>query len=31
VQTGKTTRRVDIVREAVTEYLRTHLPEGGPY
>ena len=27
VQTGKTTRRVDIVREAVTEYLRQHLPE----
>lgn len=29
VQTVKTIRRVDMIREAVTEYLRQHLPEGG--
>jgi len=29
VQTGKTTRRVDVVREAVIAYLREHLPEAG--
>ena len=27
VQTGKTTRRADIVRAAVIAYLREHLPE----
>jgi hypothetical protein len=31
VETGRTTRRADIVRQAVIEYLREHLPEGGPY
>jgi hypothetical protein len=29
VQTGKTVRRADIVREAVAEYLRRELPEAG--
>jgi hypothetical protein len=31
VQSGQTTRRADIVRTAVSEYLHQHLPEGGPY
>jgi hypothetical protein len=29
MRTGKTTRRADIVREAVVAYLREHLPEAG--
>lgn len=28
-QTGKSTRRSDIVREALVTYLRKHLPESG--
>jgi hypothetical protein len=29
VQTGKSTRRADVIRDALTEYLRKHLPEAG--
>lgn len=29
VESGRTTRRADIVRTAVIEYLRKHLPEAG--
>ena len=29
VQTGKTTRRADIIRDALVAYLREHLPEAG--
>jgi metal-responsive CopG/Arc/MetJ family transcriptional regulator len=29
VQTGKSTRRADIIRDALMSYLRQHLPEAG--
>jgi hypothetical protein len=29
METGRTTRRADIIREAVVAYLREHLPEAG--
>jgi hypothetical protein len=28
-QTGETTVRADVIREALTEYLRKHAPEAG--
>jgi len=28
-RTGKKTRRADIIRDALTEYLRKYLPESG--
>jgi hypothetical protein len=30
-QTGISTRRAHLIREALATYLQTHLPEGGPY
>lgn len=29
VQTGKSTRRADVIRDALVAYLREHLPEVG--
>jgi hypothetical protein len=29
VQTGKSTRRADVIRDALVSYLREHLPEAG--
>jgi metal-responsive CopG/Arc/MetJ family transcriptional regulator len=29
VQTGKSTRRADVIRDALVMYLREHLPEAG--
>jgi len=29
MQTGRTTRRADVVRAAVVAYLQEHLPEAG--
>ena len=28
-QTGKKTRRADVIRDALAEYLQKHLPEAG--
>ena len=28
-QTGQTTQRADVIREALVEYLQKHLPEAG--
>jgi metal-responsive CopG/Arc/MetJ family transcriptional regulator len=28
-QTGKSTRRSDLIRDALVAYLREHLPEAG--
>jgi hypothetical protein len=29
VQTGKSTRRADVIRDALIAYLREHLPDAG--